>query len=86
MDSSESGFLRIMLIPIFSEAAWLSGQGDGFACGCSGFKSHSDHSLNFSRVIPESCPPRFVNSQLVCLLPVGIFNCAMYVCVKTRRN
>ena len=71
---------------IFKEEAWLSNQGAGFACGCSGFKSHSDHCLDLSWVLPESYQPRFVNSQLVCLLPVGVFNCVMHVCVKTRRN
>ena len=50
--------------------------------GCSGFKSHSDHCLDLSWVIPESYPPRFVNSQLVCVLAVGVFNCVVCVCVK----
>ena len=62
------------------EAAWLSGQGARFACGCFGFKSHSDHCPDLSWVSPESYPPHFVNSQLVCLLPVGVFNCVMHVC------
>ena len=62
------------------EAAWLSGQGTGFPCGCSGFKSNSDHCLDLSWVRPEKGPPHFVNSQLVCLLPVGGFNCVMHVC------
>ena len=30
--------------------------------------------LNLSSVIPGANSPRFVNSQLVCLLPVGILN------------
>ena len=36
------------------EAAWLSGQGAGFSCGCSGFKSHFDHCLDLSWVLPGS--------------------------------
>ena len=65
------------------EAGWLySGQGVGFACGHSGFKSHFDHRLHLSLVILESNPSRFVNSQLVCFLPVGVFNCVMHVCVN----
>ena len=30
--------------------------------------------MNLSSVIPGADSPRFVNSQLVCLLPVGILN------------
>ena len=32
------------------------------------------HWIDLSSVVPNSTPPRFVNSQLVCLLPVGILN------------
>ena len=42
----------------------------------------NDHCLDLSWVIPESYPPRSVNSQLVCLLSVGDFNCVF----QTRRN
>ena len=63
---------------------WLSGQGAGFACGCSGFKSHSDHCLDLSWVISELYQPRFVNSLLVCLLSVGFFNRA--VCVSNSEK
>ena len=39
-----------------------------------GFRSRSDHLACFM-VAPFSTPnPHFVNSQLVCLPPVGIFN------------
>ena len=32
-------------------------------------------------VVPNSTPPlRLVNSQLVCLLPVGVFNNLSYIC------
>ena len=54
--------------------------------GCSGFKSHSDHCLDLSWVIPESYPPRFVNSQLVCFLPVGVFNCVVCMCVSNSEK
>ena len=53
-------------------AAWLSGQGAGFVWRHPGFRSHSDHCLDLSWVILESYPPHFVNSQLVCLLSVGV--------------
>ena len=42
--------------------------------GGPGFKSSSLPLMDLSSVAPNSTPPRFVNSQLVCLLPVGIFN------------
>ena len=32
------------------------------------------HDLDLFSVVPNSTPPRFVNSQLVCLLPVEILN------------
>ena len=32
------------------------------------------HQMDLSSVVPNSTPPRFVYSQLVSLLPVGIFN------------
>ena len=42
--------------------------------GC-GFKSRSDHLLELFCDSPEfSSSATFVNSQLVCLLPVGVFN------------
>ena len=76
---------RRQVVVHFLKAAWLSGQGAGFAYGCSVFKSHSDsdHFLEqLSWAIPESNPPCFVNTRLVCLLSVEVFNCVMHVCVK----
>ena len=32
------------------------------------------HQMDLSSVVPNSTPPRLVHSQLVSLLPVGIFN------------
>ena len=32
------------------------------------------HRMDLSSVVPNSTPPRFVNSQLLSLLPVGILN------------
>ena len=73
LEHSNSSYFHLVVYLFFQEAAWLNGEGAGFACGSSGFKSHSDHCLDMSWVIPESYPPRFVNSQLVCLTPVGFF-------------
>ena len=43
--------------------------------GDPGFKTRSDHSLNLILVVPGSTSPAaLVNSQLVCLRPVGILN------------
>ena len=43
--------------------------------GDPGFKTRSDHSLNLILVVPGSTfPAALVNSQLVCLRPVGIHN------------
>ena len=49
-----------------------------------------DHFLDLSWVISESYPPRFVNSQLACLLSVLVFKCTVYtvytVCVKLGQS
>ena len=55
-----------------SEAAWFSCQCARMACECFGFKSRSDHFLDLSWVILDTHPPRLINNQLVCLLPVGV--------------
>ena len=71
--------LNMFYIVLLEEAAWLSGQGDGFACGCSRFKSHSDtfwtSCLGWS--LSHSPHARSVNNQLVFLLSVGVFNWAV---------
>ena len=59
----------------WKEAAWLSGQNWGFECGKTRVQiPDSDYWMNLSSVILGANSPRFVNSQLVCLLPVGILN------------
>ena len=35
--------------------------------------------MDLSSVAPNSTPARFVNSQLVCLLPVGVFNEFLFI-------
>ena len=51
--------------------------------GDPGFKTRSDHSLNLFLVVPGSPWFNFstalVNSQLVCLRPVGILNSCCFV-------
>ena len=42
--------------------------------GDPGFKTRSDHSLNLFLVVRFNFPAALVNSQLVCLRPVGILN------------
>ena len=37
------------------------------------------HYVDLSSVAPNSTPARFVNSQLVCLLPVGVFNEFLFI-------
>ena len=37
------------------------------------------HWMDLSSVAPNSTPARFVNSQLVCLLPVGVFNEFLFI-------
>ena len=47
--------------------------------GGRGFKSRSDHSLESFHGRPEfNSSATLVNSQLVCLLPVGVFNLVMF--------
>ena len=46
-----------------------------------GFKTRSDHSLNLILVVGPwfNFPAALVNSQLVCLRPVGILNSCCFV-------
>ena len=47
----------------------------GFECGKTRVQiPDSDYWMNLSSAIPGANSPRFVNSQLVCLQPVGILN------------
>ena len=39
------------------------------------------HWMDLSLVAPNSTPPRLVNSQLVCLPPVGILNLLCLICM-----
>ena len=39
------------------------------------------HWMDLSSVAPNSTPPRLVNSQLVCLPPVGILNLLCLICM-----
>ena len=56
--------------------------------GDPGFKTRSDHSLNLFPVIPglTSFPAALVNSQLVCLQPVGILNSCCCCCVSGEQS
>ena len=49
--------------------------------GDPGFKTRSDHLLNLFLVVPGSTSPAaaLVDSQLVCLRPVGILNSCCFV-------
>ena len=42
--------------------------------------------LDLFSVVPNSSLPRFVNSQLVCLLPVGILKMLCLICFIFRCN
>lgn len=57
-----------MKVVAFVEAARPSGEGAGFVIR----RSRVQILLPATRWIPDSSPPRFLNSQLVSLLPVGI--------------
>ena len=47
--------------------------------GGRGFKSRSDHSLELFHGTPEfNSSATLVNSQLVCVLPLGVFNLVMF--------
>ena len=68
-----SAFFRvadeICRFPAYFDAAWLSGQSSGFEYGRPGFKSLTRTTeWDLSSVILGASSPRFVNSQLVCLL------------------
>ena len=58
------------------EAAWPCGLGAVLVIGGGpGFKSRSDHLDLLFTVAPFLNPrTRFINSQLVCLTPVGIYS------------
>ena len=58
------------------EAGWLSGQSLGFEYGTDlGSNPQLGLPNGFDvAIIPIADSPRFVNSQLVCLLPDGILN------------
>ena len=56
------------------EAAWLSGQSWGFECGRPGFKSELGLLNGFVLGDTRGKFTTLCNSQLVCLLPVGILN------------
>ena len=59
----------------YQGAAWLCSQSWGFEYGKTRVQiPDSDGWMNLSYVIPGANSPRFVNSQLVCLLPVAILN------------
>ena len=61
-----------------AEAEWLG----RWACNLMvpGSSPPPCNSLDLFSVVPSSTPwQRFVNSQLVCLLPVGIFNHFMFI-------
>ena len=65
---------------LFMEAsvAWWLGR-----CTCKpevpGSSPPPCHWMDLSSVAPNSTPARFVNSQLVCLLPVGVFNEFLFI-------
>ena len=58
------------------EAAWSSGHGVGFACGCPRFKSRSNLWLDLFPVVPDSTLPT------ACLVPVGVLNHVSFKLLK----
>ena len=74
----------LICLTLQEEAAWLTGQSLGIWMLKTRVQiSDSDYWMNLSSMIPGANSPRFVNSQLVCLLPVLILNWGMGMTLKS---